>query len=145
VDENPLASSPSVVTTESSSSSAQPFVDPEPTPVPPEPPYITGGPPFPPFASDLNKYGISILDYFAGRVISGLATRTDMSIDVLKADGPKHAYWIAAEMIQLRDTLPINPTPVPGPEEEPPQTDMIMPPDSLLPHGEVTVASSASK
>ena len=142
MDENPLqVSAPAQALTSEGVVSTEPLVDPEPppVPVPPEPPYITGGPPFPPFASDLNKHGLSILDYFAGRVIGGLASRNDMSIDVLKTDGPKHAYWIAAEMIQLRNDLPILPTPVPGPEEESSQTDTIMPPDSLLPHGTVTV------
>ena len=103
-------------------------------PVPPAPPYITGGPPFPPYVSDAGKYGISVLDYFAGRVITGLAGRSDLSLDDLKREGPQHAYWIAAMMIHLRDDLPIDPTPVPSSEEEGP---VMLSAVSAGPHGTV--------
>lgn len=93
---------------------AAPAPAPEP-PQPPEPPYVTGGPPFPPFPSDAGRYGASILDWFAAYVMTGLAMRSDMSLDVLKADGAKHAYWIAATMVQVRNSLMIEPTP-PAPD-----------------------------
>lgn len=87
--------------------------------VPPEPPYVTGGPPFPEHASDEGRYGISILDYFASAVITGLVSRANYTIDDLKTNGARDAYWIAATMVQFRDQIPIDPTPVPVAPEEP--------------------------
>ena len=113
-----------------------------PPPPPPEPPYITGGPPFPTYPTDDGKYGISILDYFAIHVMAGMATRENLTIDQLKSRGPQDAYWIAALMVQVRDQLPITPTPVPG-NEEPPIGETIAPP---LPvgstHGTVNTTST---
>jgi hypothetical protein len=123
VDKNPLASTSGLTTAQQ-----LPVREPEP---PPEPPYITGGPPFPPFPTDKDKHGTSILDYFAAHIISGLAARSDMPIDELKADGAKHAYWIAAMMVQLRNDLPIEPTPAPPedlPEEPFAITTIVIPP-----------------
>ena len=97
-----------------------------PPPAPPEPPYITGGPPFPSHPTDDGKYGISILDYFAAHVMAGLATRENLTIDELKTNGPQDAYWIAALMVQLRNELAIEPTPVPvssSPESPPPPAE----------------------
>lgn len=85
----------------------QPFV------TPPEPPYVTGGPPFPRYPTDDGKFGISILDYFAAHVMAGLAMRADMTIDDLKATGPQEAYWIAALMVGLRGQLEVETTPPP--------------------------------
>ena len=81
----------------------------------PEPPYITGGAPYPRYPTDDGKFGISILDYFAAHVMSGLCARQNMSIDDLKLDAPRDAYWIAALMVDLRSNLPITPTPPPLP------------------------------
>src|SRR4029077_5355372 len=71
--------------------------DPPVPPEPPEPPYVTGGPSFPANPSDANAdligtggYGISILDYFAAHVITGLTMRSDITLDDLKLDGAKH-------------------------------------------------------
>ena len=100
-------------------------------PEPPEPPYVTGGPPFPAHPTDDGKYGISILDYFAAHVITGLAMRADMSLDDLKTDGAKHAYWIAAMMVDVRNELPITPTPVPVAPPEETVPPLVMPPDDL--------------
>jgi hypothetical protein len=106
----------------------------------PDPPYVTGGPAFPANPSDANAeivgtggYGVSILDYFAAHVISGLAARDNLPLDDLKLDGPGTAYSIAAEMVDLRSRLPIEPTPVPvaPPQESGPP--LVMPPDSLSP------------
>ena len=36
------------------------------------PPYWTGGPPYPRFATDEGKFGLSILDWFAGHAVAGL-------------------------------------------------------------------------
>lgn len=36
------------------------------------PPYWTGGPPYPQFATDEGKHGLSVLDWFAGHAIAGL-------------------------------------------------------------------------
>jgi len=111
-----------------------PAVSPE--PVPPEPPYVTGGPPFPPFPTDEARYGISILDYFAAHIIAGLAQRASSSIDDLKVNGAKDAYWIAAMMVNLRNQLPVEPTLPAGdlPIEE--QTFMIE-----SPHGDRVVVT----
>ena len=117
MDENPLVAQKVTLSDDTPGS----LPAPDPMPVPPEPPYVTGGPPFPPFPTDDHKHGISILDYFAAHVMSGLVARANMSIDELKANGPQHAYWIAALMVDLRSRLPIEPTPVPpaeGVEEE---------------------------
>jgi hypothetical protein len=87
----------------------------------PEPPYVTGGPPFPPYPTDDHKHGISILDYFAAHIMAGLCGRSDLTIDDLKTSGAQDAYWLAALMVDVRGKLPIEPTPVPpaeGVEEE---------------------------
>ena len=90
-----------------------PKTEPSVEPLPPEPPYVTAGPPFPKYPTDQGRYGISILDYFAAHVIAGLATRNASSIDDLKINGARDAYWIAAMMVDLRNQLTIDPTPVP--------------------------------
>ena len=36
------------------------------------PPYWTGGPPYPSYATDEGKFGLSILDWFAGHAVAGL-------------------------------------------------------------------------
>ena len=36
------------------------------------PPYWTGGPPYPQFATDEGKFGLSVLDWFAGHALAGL-------------------------------------------------------------------------
>jgi hypothetical protein len=105
----------------------------------PDPPYLTGGPAFPDHPSDANAdiigkggYGISMLDYFAAYVISGLCARQNMTIDDLKIDGPGIAYWVAAEMVDLRNRLPIEPTPVPVTPPEEFGTPPVMPPENML-------------
>ena len=87
----------------------------------PEPPYVTGGPPFPAHPTDDGRYGMSILDCFAAHVITGLCARDNLTIDELKLNGARDAYWIAAMMVDLRNGLPIEPTPVPTNEEPPPE------------------------
>lgn len=111
---------------------------PMPTPEPPEPPYITGGPAYPDHPSDANAdmpgvggYGISLLDYFTAHVISGLCARSDLTLDALKIHGPQDAYWIAALMVDLRNRLPIEPTPVPVDPPEETGLPPVMPPENL--------------
>jgi hypothetical protein len=91
----------------------------------PDPPYRTGGPAFPAHPSDANAdiigsggYGLSLLDFFAAHVITGLASRQNMSLDELKTDGAGTAYWVAAVMVDVRNRLPIEITPVPTTEKE---------------------------
>lgn len=84
----------------------------------PKPPYVTAGPAFPPYPTDDHKHGLSILDYFAAKIMGGLCARQDMTVDDLKAHGPQDAYWIAALMIDVRAKLPIEETPAPPPEPE---------------------------
>ena len=72
--------------------------------------------------------------------MTGLVMRSDITLDDLKLDGAKHAYWIAAMMVNLRNELSIDPTPVPG-EEGPPVTEVIIPPlVGTAQHGVVKVA-----
>lgn len=87
----------------------------------PKPPYVTAGPAFPPYPTDDHKHGISILDYFAAHIMSGLCARSTMTIDDLKAHGPQDAYWLAALLVDVRAKLPIEETPAPpvdGEEEQ---------------------------
>jgi hypothetical protein len=42
------------------------------------PPVKTGGPAFPPYPSDANKYGLSILGWFAGNIATGLAANPQL-------------------------------------------------------------------
>jgi hypothetical protein len=103
-----------------------------PTPLaPPEPPYVTGGPPYPQRPTDDGRYGLSILDWFAAHVITGLAMRADTTVDDLKTSGAQDAYWIAAQMVQLRSDLPIESTPVPTPPPEESGPPVVIPPDNL--------------
>jgi hypothetical protein len=97
----------------------------------PEPPYVTGGPPFPAHPTDDGRYGISILDYFAAHVITGLVMRSDSLIEDLKTTGAQDAYWIAAQMVELRGNLPIASTPVPVPPQEPSGPSVVLPSDDL--------------
>jgi hypothetical protein len=98
------------------------------TPTPPEPPdvlppleppYTTGGPPFPEYPSDAGRSGLSILDWFAGHVATGLCKRENTGVDELKNTVAKDAYWIAALMVQVRNAITIDPTPAPVLPEEP--------------------------
>ena len=106
-------------------------------PPPPEPPYNTAGPPFPANPTDKGRYGVSILDYFAAHVMTGLAMRADITVYDLKADGARDAYWIAATMVELRGQLEITPTPVPLADsvpKPPPPTEHPIPPTRKLHH-----------
>ena len=49
------------------------------TPIAPESPYNTGGPPYPDHPTDEGGYGLSILDWFAAHVMTGLAARSDLT------------------------------------------------------------------
>ena len=102
------------------------------TPIAPESPYNTGGPPYPAHPTDEGGYGLSILDWFAAHVMTGLAARTDYLVDDLKNTGAQDAYWIAENMVRFRRNMDIvqKPVPVSPPAEQPP--DLVMPPDSLL-------------
>jgi hypothetical protein len=109
----------------------------------PYPELIAGGPPYPPYATDNQKHGLSILDWFAGRIAAGLCANSA----VIKAAGPKlpslqpvryessvpsepesqaglvdnevalsiaeTAYTIAAYLVEVREQVPVTPTPVP--------------------------------
>src|SRR4029077_6051408 len=84
-----------------------------------EPPYVTGGPPYPDYPDDAGRHGISILDWFAGHVACGLCMRENTGVDELKDTVAKDAYWIAAQLVQVRNAITIEPTPVPVLPEEP--------------------------
>lgn len=52
------------------------------------PPYVTGGPPYPAYPTDEGKYGLSILDWFAGHVAAGLMANTELITQQFVADIP---------------------------------------------------------
>lgn len=107
----------------------------------PYPELVAGGPPYPPYANDDQKYGLSILDWFAGRIAAGLCANTS----VVKAVGPspqptdglvgnelalsiaETAYTVAAYMVDVREQVPIEPTPVPSLAEEEQVFEMVDP------------------
>lgn len=57
----------------------------------PGPPYVTGGPPYPAYPTDEGKYGLSILDWFAGHCASGLMANTELITKQFVADIPPPA------------------------------------------------------
>ena len=50
----------------------------------PYPNLVAGGPPFPAYPNDEQKYGLTILDWFAGHVAAGLAANVNV-IDQAKS------------------------------------------------------------
>lgn len=80
-------------------------------------PVITGGPPFPNYPTDEGKYGLSILDWFAGHVAAGLCANTNV---VAQHPTPEDAraiaegaYKVAANMVDIRGSVDVTPTPPP--------------------------------
>lgn len=100
---------------------------------PPYPPLVAGGPPYPAYATDdsESKYGLSILDWLAGRIAAGLCANQTV-IKAAPGNPPaiidnelaqaiaKAAYTIAAYMVDVRGQLVIEPTPVPPSKPEHP-------------------------
>jgi hypothetical protein len=108
----------------------------------PYPELVAGGPPYPPYATDDQKYGLSILDWFAGRIAAGLAANSavvkaaspKLAVQPIQYEGSKPApepepsslidndlalsiaetaYTIAAYLVDVREQVPVTPTPVP--------------------------------
>ena len=121
----------------------------------PYPTLVAGGPPYPAYPNDENKYGLTILDWFAGHVAMGLTANTNV-LKVTAAPTPaappdtnppaiisnelaqsmaEAAYTVAAYLVDVRAQVPLTPTPVPSslPEEPPPTPTHPVPP-SKPPH-----------
>ena len=97
------------------------------------PPYVAGGVPYPRYPTDDVKFGLSILDWFAGHALQGLCANGTVingqhpdavTVQDLVAD----AYTIAGWMVDLRSNIPVQPTPPPPPKEAPKESVPIAPP-----------------
>jgi hypothetical protein len=135
----------------------------------PYPTLVAGGPPFPAYPNDANKYGLTILDWFAGHVAAGLAANVNVIGKTSPAPMPagpptgeppailsneealgiaEAAYTVAAYLVDVRGEVPLTPTPVPAPPpEEPPPLKPHPVPPSKPPHPptghETEIASDA--
>jgi hypothetical protein len=136
----------------------------------PYPTLVAGGPPFPAYPNDANKYGLTILDWFAGHVAAGLAANSNVlkvsPTPVVTPAAPpvgeppvlisneealgiaEAAYSVAAYLVDVREQVPLIPTPVPAsPPEEPPPLKPHPVPPSKPPHpptGQETTTEIAS-
>jgi hypothetical protein len=97
------------------------------------PPYVAGGVPYPRYPTDDVKFGLSILDWFAGHALQGLCANGTVingqhpdavTVQDLVAD----AYTIAGWMVDLRSNIPVQPTPPPPPKETAKESVPIAPP-----------------